>query len=292
MKYIDNFLEYLKVERKYSDNTINSYSEDIIELYNILNKNLININEEDVSIYLTYLYDKELNKNTIARKLSGVRTFYNYLYNHDIVSINYFLDIKNPKKEMKLPNYLKDTEIDKLFNIPDTSNPLGQRNLLIIEMLYATGVRVSELVNIKIKDIDKYNDSIKIMGKGSKERIVFYGSKCKSILNKYLSDGRIKLDKYNSEYLFLNKNGNRLSDRMIRNILDDLILKAGVSKHTHPHMIRHTFATDMLNGGADLMTVKELLGHENINTTSIYTHVTDEQIRKIYDNCHPRAKER
>ena len=292
MKYIDDFLEYLKVERKYSDNTINSYSEDIMELYNVLDKKIININEEDVSIYLTYLYDKELNRNTIARKLSGVRTFYNYLYNHDIININYFLDIKNPKKEMKLPNYLKDSEISKLFEVPDITNPLGQRNLLIIEMLYATGVRVNELVNIKLKDIDKYNDSIKILGKGSKERIVFYGSKCNDILNKYLNDGRVELNKYNSEYLFLNKNGNRLSDRMVRNILDDLVLKAGISKHTHPHMIRHTFATDMLNSGADLMTVKELLGHENINTTSIYTHVTDEQIRKIYDNCHPRAKER
>jgi len=292
MKYIENFLEYLKVNKKYSNNTINSYKDDVIEFYNIIDKDIININEDKVRIYLSYLYDKKLNRNTVSRKLSSIRNFYNYLYNMEIVNNNYFKEIHNPKKVQGLPQFLKEEEIDKLFEVPDTKTPLGQRNLLIIEMLYATGVRVSELVNIKIKDIDKYNESIKINGKGSKERIVFYGSFCKHSLDVYLKDGRNKLDKKNNEYLFLNKNGNKLSDRMIRNILNDLIIKAGVNKHVFPHMIRHTFATDMLNSGADLITVKELLGHENIDTTSIYTHITDEQIKKVYDNCHPRAKER
>lgn len=291
MKYINDFLEYLTVIKKHSDNTINSYKIDLIEFYEI-NNNLLNVSEDDVFRYLKYLYDRDLNRNSISRKLSSIRTFYNYLVNNDLVKINYFSDVSNPKKNKNLPHYLKDDEINKLFSIPDTSTALGQRNLLIIEMLYATGVRVSELVNIKLKDIDIYNDSIKIRGKGNKERIVFFGSFCKSALEIYLDEGRKELDKKGSIYLFLNKFGNKLSDRMIRNILDDLILKAGVEKHVHPHMIRHTFATDMLNSGADLMTVKELLGHESINTTSIYTHVSNEQIRRVYDNCHPRAKER
>lgn len=291
MKYINDFLEYLTVIKKHSDNTINSYRIDLIEFYEI-NNNLLNVSEDDVFRYLKYLYDRDLNRNSISRKLSSIRTFYNYLVNNDLVKINYFSDISNPKKNKNLPHYLKDDEINKLFSIPDTSTALGQRNLLIIEMLYATGVRVSELVNIKLKDIDIYNDSIKIRGKGNKERIVFFGSFCKSALEIYLDEGRKELDKKGSIYLFLNKFGNKLSDRMIRNILDDLILKAGVEKHVHPHMIRHTFATDMLNSGADLMTVKELLGHESINTTSIYTHVSNEQIRRVYENCHPRAKER
>ncbi len=291
MKYINDFLEYLTVIKKHSDNTINSYKIDLIEFYEI-NNNLLNVSEDDVFRYLKYLYDRDLNRNSISRKLSSIRTFYNYLVNNDLVKINYFSDISNPKKNKNLPHYLKDDEINKLFSIPDTSTALGQRNLLIIEMLYATGVRVSELVNIKLKDIDIYNDSIKIRGKGNKERIVFFGSFCKSALEIYLDEGRKELDKKGSIYLFLNKFGNKLSDRMIRNILDDLILKAGVEKHVHPHMIRHTFATDMLNSGADLMTVKELLGHESINTTSIYTHVSNEQIRRVYENCHPRAKER
>lgn len=292
MSYLDSYLEYLKVNKKYSDNTILSYKEDIVEFITIINGNVINISKDNIRIYLSYLYDKKLNKNSISRKLTSVRCFYNYLYNNDIVNKNYFNDIRNPKKTRGLPNYLEEKEIDKLFGVPDINTDLGQRNLLIIEMLYATGVRVSELVNIKIKDIDKYNDSIKITGKGNKERVVYFGSFCKDILDRYLKDGRVSLNTKNNEYLFLNKNGYKLSERMIRNIIDDLIIKAGISKHAYPHMIRHTFATDMLNSGADLMTVKELLGHENIDTTSIYTHVTDEQIRKIYDNCHPRAKER
>ena len=292
MKYIEKYLEYLKINKKYSENTIFSYRDDILELYNVLDNDILNVDEDKVRIYLTYLYDRKLNRNSISRKLSGVRNFYNYLYNNEIIKKNYFSDIKNPKKIKGLPHYLKEDEIEVLFDIPDRNSPLGQRNLLIIEMLYATGVRVSELVNIKLSDIDKYNDSIKIIGKGKKMRIVFFGSFCKDSLNVYLDDGRRKLNTKGSEYLFLNKNGYKLSDRMIRNILDDLIIKAGIDKHISPHMIRHTFATDMLNSGADLMTVKELLGHENIDTTSIYTHVTDEQIRKIYESCHPRAKER
>lgn len=292
MKYINDFLEYLKINKKYSFNTIKSYEDDLVEYHVIVKNNILNINEEIVRDYLTYLYDKKLNRNSVSRKLSSIRSFYNYLYNMDVVDKNYFNDIHNPKKLRGLPHFLKEEEIDRLFEVPDVSNPLGQRNLLIIEMLYATGVRVSELVNIKLKDINKYNASIKIMGKGNKERIVFYGSFCKHSLEMYLNDGRKELDKKGCEYLFLNKNGNKLSDRMIRNILDDLMIKAGIEVHIHPHMIRHTFATDMLNSGADLMTVKELLGHENIDTTSIYTHVTDEQIRKVYNNCHPRAKEK
>ena len=292
MKYLNSYLEYLKVNKKYSDNTILSYKDDILEFFKVIEKENIHINESNIKIYLSYLYDKKLNRNSVSRKLSGVRGFYNYLYNNGIIDKNYFNDIRNPKKIKGLPNYLKEEEIDKLFEVPDINTDLGQRNLLIIEMLYATGVRVSELVNIKLKDIDKYNDSIKIIGKGNKMRIVYFGSFCRISLDKYLKDGRVNLNTKNSKYLFLNKNGYRLSDRMIRNIIDDLIIKAGISKNVYPHMIRHTFATDMLNSGADLMTVKELLGHENIDTTSIYTHVTDEQIRKIYNNCHPRAKER
>lgn len=292
MKYLNNYLEYLKINKKYSENTILSYKDDILEFFEVIGKDSIYIDESNIRVYLSYLYDRKLSKNSVSRKLSGVRGFYNYLFNNGIISNNYFNDIRNPKKIRGLPNYLKEDEIDKLFDIPDITTSLGQRNLLIIELLYATGVRVSELVNIKISDIDKYNDSIKIIGKGNKERIVFFGSFCRNILDIYLSDGRIKLNTKNSEFLILNKNGYKLSDRMIRNIIDDLIIKAGISKHVYPHMIRHTFATDMLNSGADLMTVKELLGHENIDTTSIYTHVSDEQIRRIYDNCHPRAKER
>ena len=291
MNYIDKFLEYLKSVKKHSDNTIISYQDDLKELASVLNNNIIDIDEEDIKKYLNYLYDKSYNKNTISRKLSGVRSFYNYLYNHDIIKINYFTDVHNPKKIRSLPHYLKTSEIDKVLDNTNEVTLYGERNKLIIELLYVTGLRVSELVNIKLKDIDKYNKSIKILGKGSKERIVYYEDNCSKLLNKYLNNTRRKLDKNNSEYLLLNKFGNKLSTRMIRNILNNLTIGTSIEQ-IYPHMIRHTFATTMLNNGADLMTVKELLGHESINTTSIYTHVTNEQIRKVFDSCHPRAKEK
>lgn len=291
MNYIDKFLEYLKSVKKHSDNTIISYQDDLKELASVLNNNIIDINEEDIKKYLNYLYDKSYNKNTISRKLSGVRSFYNYLYNHDIIKTNYFTDVHNPKKIRSLPHYLKTSEIDKVLDNTNEVTLYGERNKLIVELLYVTGLRVSELVNIKLKDIDKYNKSIKILGKGSKERIVYYEDNCSKLLNKYLNNTRRKLNKNNSEYLLLNKFGNKLSTRMIRNILNNLTIGTSIEQ-IYPHMIRHTFATTMLNNGADLMTVKELLGHESINTTSIYTHITNEQIRKVFDSCHPRAKEK
>ncbi len=291
MNYIDKFLIYLKSIKKHSDNTLISYHNDLKELASVLDNNIIDINEEDIKKYLNYLYDKSYNKNTISRKLSGVRSFYNYLYNHDIIKTNYFTDVHNPKKMRSLPHYLKANEIDKVLDNTNEVTLYGERNKLIVELLYVTGLRVSELVNIKLKDIDKYNKSIKILGKGSKERIVYYEDNCSKLLNKYLNNTRRKLDKNNSEYLLLNKFGNKLSTRMIRNILNNLTIGTSIEQ-IYPHMIRHTFATTMLNNGADLMTVKELLGHESINTTSIYTHVTNEQIRKVFDSCHPRAKEK
>lgn len=291
MKYLDQFLEYLQVQKKYSTNTISSYYEDIKELFQVLNTKNVNLTEEDIDKYLKYLYDKKFNKNSIARKLSGVRGYYNYLLDQGIVQINYFNTLSNPKRIKTLPHYLKDEELQKMLAIPNLQTPLGQRNRLILEMLYATGVRVSELVNIKIKDINQYDKSIKIFGKGRKSRIVFYGNYCQEILSLYLKDGRKKQDKNISEYLFLNKNGNKLTTRTIRNIIDDIILKSNLDKKVYPHMLRHSFATEMLNNGSDLISVKELLGHESINTTSIYTHVTDEQVRKVYETCHPRSKE-
>ena len=292
---INKYIEYLKVIKKYSDYTTINYRNDLEDLELFLNKNnksLLEINEEIVSLYLSYLYSREFNRNSISRKLSSIRSFYNYLLNEDIIKINYFNEVSNPKKNNSLPHFIQNEDLEKMFKIPNKKTPLGQRNLLIIEMLYATGVRVSELVNIKVKDIDKYNHIIKILGKGSKERIVIYGSFCSDILELYLNDGRKQLlNNKDSEYLFINKFGNKLSDRYIREILKDIITKASLEVHVSPHMLRHTFATDMLSSGADLVSVKELLGHESLNTTSIYTHITDEQVRKVYENAHPRAKE-
>ena len=263
----------------------------MLELWDIGN-DLVNIDSKVVREYLDYLYSKNLKRNSISRKISSIRSFYNYLVRDGVVDSNYFKDISKIKKDGSLPKYIKDNDLERLFNYFDKSKALEQRNLLILEMLYATGIRVGELVNIKVNDIDFYNKSIKILGKGRKERIVFFGSFCDDILDLYLNDGRRKLSKGNNEYLLLNKNGGKLSSRYIGMMIDDVIRKCEVDYHISPHTLRHTFATDMLNAGADLMSVKELLGHSSIDTTSIYTHVTNEQIKKVYEFAHPRSKER
>lgn len=291
MKYIDDFIKYLKVVKKDSNYTLINYRNDLLELYDFYN-DLINIDEIIVREYLEFLYSKGLNRNSISRKLSAIRSFYNYLISCDIISVNYFKDISNPKKAKTLPKYVLDKDLEIMFNYFDKSKTLDQRNLLILEMLYATGVRVGELVLIKIKDIDKYNNSIRILGKGFKERMVFYGSFCEDILDIYLNDGRLKLLKgKESEYLFINKNGSVLSTRYVRKMIDNVVRKCEINYNISPHTLRHTFATDMLNAGADLVSVKELLGHSSLNTTSIYTHVTNEQIKKVYEIAHPRAKD-
>ena len=169
-------------------------------------------------------------------------------------------------------------------------NPILERDRLIVELLYSTGIRVSELINIKLSDINFYNNEIKILGKGSKERIVIFNSTCREALNKFITDGRRKLYKKDSEYLFIGRNNGHISSKYVRDIINKIKVKAGVEGKVSPHVFRHTFATDMLNNGADLVSVKDLLGHESLNTTSIYTHVTNEQIKKVYEMAHPRAK--
>lgn len=290
MKYIDEFIEYLKVIKKHSENTVINYRIDIIEFNDFMNNNLLNINKDDVYSYLKHLYDINISKSSMGRKLSALRSFYNYLLKKQIVDINYFENIKNPKKENSLPKFVKEEDIDKMFLIPDTRTWIGKRNLSIIRMLYATGLRVSELVNIKLDDININERTIIVLGKGNKERIVVFGYNTKDALIDYIDNGRYKIDTKNSEYLFLNKDGNKLSSRYVRKIIDDIIFKASITMHVSPHMLRHTFATSMLNNGADLVSVKDLLGHESLNTTSIYTHVSDEKIKEVYNMAHPRAK--
>jgi len=292
MKYINEYIEYLNKIKNYSDKTSISYYNDLIEYNEFLGNNFIGILDADYDIvtkYMKYLYERKINKNSISRKLSSIRGFYNYLVKENIVSNNYFKEVSNPKRELYLPKFLKNEEIDKIFSVCSYDNKIEQRDSLIIELLYATGIRVSELVNIKIKDIDFDSRTIKILGKGSKERMVIYNNHTKRALDIYLNDGYHEFNKLSSGYLILNKNGNKLSERYIRNIVNKLVREAGLDIKISPHTVRHTFATDMLEGGSDLMTVKELLGHESLNTTSIYTHVTNEQIKKVYEKAHPRA---
>ena len=219
-----------------------------------------------------------------------MKSFFKYLEGLDKIKTNPMLLISNPKKERKLPNFLNYGDLDKLLSVPNLKTDDGQRDALIMEMLYSTGIRVSELVNIKISDINKNERKILVLGKGNKERYVYYGTRCEELLNLYLKDGRTSLPGGN--YLFLNKHGRKMNDRVIRMIIDRNVKLAGLKVHVSPHVLRHTYATHMLNEGADLKSVGDLLGHENLSTTQIYTHVSNERLRNVYLNAHPRAKKR
>jgi integrase/recombinase XerC len=237
-----------------------------------------------------YLKDEKHDDNSsVSRKLSSLRGLYKYMANEGIIKTNVFSLVNAPKKSKKLPRYFEYNELEELFLVPDTNTSLGQRDLLLLEMLYATGVRVGELVNIKVKDIDLGRRNIIILGKGNKERYVTYGEYCEEILNKYLSDGYILLNKNGSDYLFLNNLGGNLTERGVRYILDELIKKTSINKKISPHMIRHSFATHLLNEGCDLLTVQKLLGHESIKATQVYTHVTTDRLREVYFRSFPRA---
>ena len=293
-KIFNDYLDFLKYQKKYSDYTIKSYENDIIEYLNYINSegiNYKNVEYSDIRFYLMYLKDdKHDNNSSIDRKLSSLRGFYKYLANEGIVSSNVFSLVNGPKKSKKLPRYFEYNELEEMFLIPDVNNYLGQRDLLLLEMLYATGCRVGELVSIKVSDIDFSSRTILIVGKGNKERFLNYGEYCEEILNKYLSDGYISLNKSDSDYLFLNNNGGVLTERGVRFILDKIIKQTGINKNISPHMIRHSFATHLLNEGCDLMTVQKLLGHESIKATQIYTHVTTDRLKEVYYHSFPRAR--
>lgn len=288
MKDIEKFLKYLEVEKNYSIKTIESYSNDLTEFYNYLNKELKIVSEEDIMKYLKFLNDKKSKRATISRKISTLKSFYKYLNKKKIISNNPTEYILYPKKERKLPNYIEYNELEFLLKESlETKNNF--RDNLIIELLYATGIRVSELVNIKINDIDFNTNSIKVFGKGSKERIVYFGDYAKTALNNYLNSN--DYIKYNSKWLLPSSKGENLTTRSIELILDKIMKNVSIKSKVSPHTLRHTFATHMLNSGCDIRVVQELLGHENLTTTEVYTHITNEELRNTYLKCHPRNKE-
>lgn len=293
-KTIHNYLDYLKYQKNYSDYTIENYHRDILEFFDYLDREVLDYKSvvySDLRFFLMYLKDEKKDKNSsIDRKLSSLRGFYQYLANEGVVSNNVFSLLNGPKKEKKLPRYFEYNELESLFEVCDLSNAFGQRDRLILEMLYATGVRVGELVSIKVSDINFSSRTILILGKGNKERIVPYGDYCEEILKLYLKDGYLSLNNQNSPYLFLNARGGKLTERGVRYLLEEIIKKTSVQKNISPHMIRHSFATHLLNQGCDLMTVQKLLGHESIKATQIYTHVTTDRLRSVYQNSFPRAR--
>lgn len=282
MENVHKFLDYLKYEKGFSDYTIKSYETDLREFYDFALEEKVDI--EFVRKYLRKLYENKYSSRSISRKVSTLKSYFKYLESEGIIKDNFMRLISNPKIEKTLPNYLNYEDLEKLLAFPDRSNKYGLRDALILEMLYSSGVRVSELANMKLNDIDFKERKILILGKGNKERYVYYGSKCEELLDKYL-----KLDHRDSPYLLIGKRSDRLNEREIRSIVTDTAKKAGIEVHVSPHTLRHTYATHMLNDGADLKSVGDLLGHESLSTTQIYTHVSNERLRQVYLSAHPRA---
>lgn len=296
-KDISDFLLYLKTELNYSSNTIRSYEIEVRKYEEYLkntNINYLTMNKDDVREYLKYLDALKYKNSSVSRNLSALRSFYRYLVIKEKIGKNIFNSIRNPKREKKLPNFLTETDIEMIFHFPEAEeykkSIYTTRDLLIIELLYDTGCRANELVNIKLKDIDYEEKSIKVLGKGSKERIVYYGEYTKDTLKDYLIEREEILKSKNSEYLLVSKESGRLTSRRVAQIIESIIKLVSIKNNVTPHTLRHSFATHLLNHGADLRSVQELLGHSSLSTTQIYTHVSNERLRKVYLEAHPRNK--
>jgi len=287
--YITSYLEECESIKKFSENTILAYQKDLQFFENYLKENQMNfkrITKEEIWEYLKKLDELNYKNTTIARHITAIRSFYDYLKREDVIETNIFKTIKNPKLKKGLPNSLNHEEIATLLTF-DLENAWDYQKRLIFELLYATGLRVSELSNIKVKDIEEKEKSIRVIGKGKKTRIVFYGEYAEQALKEFLLVRQELLKSGEIDYLFINKKGGKLSRSSIEQIVKKQV-EEKISHHASPHTLRHTFATHLLENGVDIRTVQELLGHEKLGTTEIYTHLTSEYLRKEYLDKLPR----
>ena len=289
MNYINDYLIFLKTEKKLGDTSIESYHLDLKDFDEYVKSDLINVTTEQILKYLSKL-KSDLSARSINRHISTLKGFYNYLVDEKYIKSSPLENISILKIEKSLPKYLTINEVDQLLNFP-LNTAFDYRNKAMLEVMYATGLRVSELVNLEYSNVDLYNSVIRVKGKGKKERLVPIGETASYYLKKYVEEYRNQLIiKENYNELFLNNHGKPISRNGFNFILENIRIKTKIEKELTPHVLRHSFATHLLEGGADVRSIQEMLGHENISTTNIYTHVVDEILRKNYDIYHPRAK--
>ena len=288
--YINKFTEYLIIDKKYSENTIKAYNNDLKKFKNFIkNKTINNIDENSIKDYIKYLNKENNDPKTISHNISTLRSFYKFLLIEKRIKKNPMEYIELPKTKKSLPKTLSIEEIDKLLDI-NLTDAFSFRNKAMLELMYSSGLRVSELINVKIHDIDISNCIIRIMGKGSKERIVPLGDYAIKYIELYLKEHREKLIKRElNDYLFLNNHGEHLTRQGFFKILKGIAKEKNIKTEFSPHTLRHSFATHLLNGGADLRSIQEMLGHSDISTTQIYTHVSKEKLKENYNNFHPHA---
>ena len=302
---INKYIDYLKVGKNASPYTIRTYQNALVGNsirgtqkgffpFLLMKKidTLDKVTKQTVRDYMMWLIDQRVAKSSITCKLSAIRSFYVYLQKEELIQENPLEKIASPKQDKKLPIYLTGDEVHKFLLAPDISTPVGQRDRAIMELLYASGLRVSELAHLTRGQIDMDTREIRVMGKGSKERLVLMGKPAQDAIAVYLKEGRHKLaGKKKNDAVFINRYGQPLIERRIQKIVKQYAKQSGINKRVHPHTIRHTFATHLLDGGADLRVVQELLGHASLTTTQIYTHVSQTQAKKVYLAAHPLAKE-
>ncbi len=298
------FLDHLLLDRNYSDKTVDSYSRDIDKFFKFLNQEGLRMDEVDLAVirnFLTSELQSGVSKRSCKRRLCSLRQFYDFLLEKGYVNDNYFIYVVSPKTDKKYPQTLYQEQIEKIFELNALRTDfLAKRDQAILYLLYYTGVRAAELVNLELQSVDIRRRVIRVFGKGSKERLVPFTEECRDVLNIYLKDTRPLLDakiplidpetgKTKIPYLFFNNNGRKLTTRGLEYILDQIEKKTGSFVGLHPHILRHSFATHLLENGADLRVIQELLGHESINATQVYTHVSEKAMKDIYSKSFPRA---
>ena len=295
--YTQKFLNYLTVEKACSQLTITNYQKDLTSFAAFMQQRVgtgfvwEQASSLDIRAYLAYLNEQGYARRTVARRVSALRSFYKFLVREAILETSPLAKVRSPKLDKRLPTFLEEVEVDELLTLPD-DKPLGRRDRAILELLYATGCRVSELVGLTLSRMDLGNRCVIVLGKGTKERLIPLGHSCCEAVAAYLPYRVELMKRYRTEqhdFVFVNNRGGALTDRSVRRVLDKYISQLALRKQVSPHTIRHTFATHLLAHGADLRAVQELLGHANLSTTQIYTHVTSERIIAVYKKNHPRA---
>nr|MBU1328253.1 tyrosine recombinase XerC [Candidatus Omnitrophota bacterium] len=288
-RYIHKFINYLEIEKNASDHTVTNYKIDLREFSESLkDKPIEQVTHLDVRLFLARMKEKNFSKSSVARKMACLRSFFKFLYREGYIKSNPAVSLSTPKIDKKLPLFLSTDDVAKLLESPDPSDAMGLRDKAILETLYSTGIRVSELVGLDMEDIDFISGVLKVAGKGKKERLVPIGDKALRAIKAYFEKIKV-IDINEKKPVFLNKSNRRASDRAVRRIVHRYIHKTSLNENISPHSLRHSFATHMLDRGADLRSVQELLGHANLSTTQIYTHVTTDRLKAIYDKVHPRA---
>lgn len=296
-QYLEDFKSYLLVEKNFSQHTLKSYYSDILSFLLWLDDELCtDVNFPKVREYLHFIQKFDYKKTTVARKIASIRTFYKYLYRERLIETNPAMNLNTPKRPKSLPKFLTTDEIEKVLNGIKIDTPAGFRNRAILELLWATGMRVSELSGLNFGNLNLENNEITVFGKGAKERIVLVSERAKTYIQRYLDTARTLVAKgfrlepiTDSTPVFINNTGYRLQNKTIRNVINDVVNSIELPKKVTPHMFRHSFATRLIENGADLRVVQELLGHASISNTQIYTHVSTQHLKDVYNETHPRA---